>query len=119
MQTYKNSFSRADISWDNLTTKGTWVIKPDQFFVWNKAMKHQLAAIHPGIEQITDYHGSPTFESTKGYQSPFSRDTFLESLSLNKDDVYILYMCSSPSIGGYNEDRVIAELISTLAELTF
>ena len=78
-------------------------------------MKRQLAAIHPGIEQITDYYGSPTFESTKGYQSPFSRDTFLESLSLSKDDVYILYMCSSPSIGGHNEDRVIAELISTLS----
>ena len=73
-----------------------------------------MAAIHPGIEQITVYHGSPTFESTKGYQSPFSRDTFLESLSLSRDDVYILYMCSSPSIGGHNEDRVIAELISCL-----
>ena len=101
-------------SWDNLTTKGTWVVKPDKFFVWNKAMIRQLADIHPGINDIASFHGSPTFESNKDYKSVYSRDSFLNLLSLTADDKYILYLCSSPSIGGDNEDRVLDKLISSL-----
>lgn len=103
-------------SWDNLTTKGTWVIKPDKFFVWNRAMKEQLSVLHTGINDVTSYHGSPTFESTKGYESPFSRQQFLEKLSLPPNSKYILYLCSSPTIGGHNEDSVISELVSSLLE---
>ena len=103
-------------SWDNLTTKGTWVVKPDLFFVWNEAMKNQLSVLHPGLDKITSFHGSPTFESTKGYTSPYSRNQFLSKLSLSVDDIYILYLCSSPTIGGLNEDKVISELVLSLEE---
>ena len=101
-------------SWDNLTTKGTWVVKPDQFFVWNKAMTRQLADIHPGINDIASFHGSPTFESNKVYKPTYTRESFLNLLSLSADDKYILYLCSSPSIGGDNEDLVLEKLISSL-----
>ena len=98
-------------SWDNLTTKGTWVVKPDLFFVWNTAMKRELSLLHSGIDQITYFHGSPTFESTKNYQSPSTREDFLKHIPLPENSKYILYLCSSPTIGNNNEDKVLIKLV--------
>ena len=98
-------------SWDNLTTKGTWIVKPDIFFVWNASMKRELSLLHSGIDNITYYHGSPTFESTKNYKSPITRDDFLSYIPLPKNSKYILYLCSSPTIGNNNEDKVLVNLI--------
>ena len=44
------------------------------------------------------------------------RNQFLSKLSLSVDDIYILYLCSSPTIGGLNEDKVISELVLSLEE---
>ena len=99
-------------SWDNLTTKGTWVVKPDLFFVWNNSMKRELSSLHTGLDYITHSYGSPTFESTKNYQIPFTRQEFLEQIPLCKNSKYILYLCSSPTIGNNNEDKVLSKLIS-------
>ena len=78
-------------SWDNLTTKGTWVVKPDKFFVWNKAMIRQLADIHPGINDIASFHGSPTFESNKGYKSSYSRESFLNLHLPLTTNIYFIF----------------------------
>ena len=45
----------------------------------------------------------------------YSRANFLLNY-LFLHDIYILYLCSSPIIGGLSEDKVIAELISSLED---
>lgn len=101
-------------SWDNLSTKGTWVVKPDTFFVWNSAMKRELSLIHPGITELTSFYGSPTFEDTFSYKPALTRQEFFNTLCIPYNSNYILYLCSSPTIGNSNEDRVLLKLISLL-----
>ena len=103
-------------SWDNLSTKGTWFVKPNKFYIWNKFMKTELDLLHSGISPQSSFFGSPTFEDTLDFTSSFSRSSFLEELSLPPNSKYILYMCSSPTIGNQNEILVIRKIINSLRE---
>ena len=79
-------------------------------------MKTELDLLHSGISLQSSFFGSPTFEDTLDFTSSFSRSSFLEELSLPPNSKYILYMCSSPTIGNQNEILVIRKIINSLRE---
>ena len=78
-------------------------------------MKNQLSVLHPGLDNITSFHGSPTFESTKGYTLHIHETNFYPNYHCLLM-TYIIISLSSPTIGGLNEDKVISELVLSLEE---
>ena len=50
------------LSWDNLTTKGTFHIIPDAVFVWNEALAEEATRLHDVPQDKTYVTGAPVFD---------------------------------------------------------
>jgi hypothetical protein len=77
------------ISWDNLTTKGLFHVKPDLLLVWNEAHKKEAIEIHRIPKDNIGVTGAPFF------------DNRLEEQEICKpiiDKPYVLYLGSSYNI---------------------
>lgn len=87
------------ISWDNLSTKGLFHIKPDLLYVWNAYQQADAATVHglkPDEIRVT---GSPFFD--KWFTSPsdiIDRETFCRTVGLDPGRPILLYLGSSKNI---------------------
>ena len=87
-------------SWDNLTTKGTFLVKPDATFVWNKELKKEAIELHDLPADNLVMTGSPTFDYWFDSQPDKTRKEFCEKVGIDPDKKYIVYLCSSRTITG-------------------
>ena len=87
------------ISWDNLSTKGLFHIKPDLLYVWNAYQQADAVTVHglkPDEMKVT---GSPFFD--KWFTSPsdlIDRQSFCRTVGLDPDRPILLYLGSSKNI---------------------
>ena len=81
------------ISWDNLSTKGLFHIKPDLLYVWNAYQQADAATVHGlGPDEMT-VTGSPFFD--KWFTSPsdiIDRQTLCRTVGLDPDRPILLYL---------------------------
>jgi len=84
------------LSWDNLTTKGTFHIMPDKVCAWNEEQIDILMNIHGVPKDRIELTGAARFEIW-GHNKPTDRKEFLEGMGM-EDKPYIVYLGSSSNI---------------------
>jgi len=96
------------LSWDNLTTKGLYHVRPDRLLVWNKTQFNEAVHIHKLAPHSISIIGSPFFDK---WFSTVDRPIVNDSLNLDK---YILYLGSSKNIAK-DESYLVEELSVALS----
>jgi hypothetical protein len=87
------------LSWDNLSTKGVFQVKPDRLFVWNKYQAADAYEIQKMPQEAVTLAGSPFFD--KWFDSPaalMSREEFCARLGFDPAKKILLYLGSSKNI---------------------
>jgi hypothetical protein len=99
------------LSWDNLTSKGTYHVKPDQLFVWNQALVKEAVQIHDIGPRRVFVTGAPVYDPWFDLSPSMDRASFCNAIGLDPLKPYVLYLCSSKSISD-RETELIQMLIS-------
>lgn len=97
------------LSWDNLTSKGTYHTIPDWLFVWNHSLVTEAVKIHDIEARRIFVTGAPVYDPWFDLSPTTDRVSFCAHIGLDPSKPYVLYLCSSKSIS----EREI-ELIQTL-----
>ena len=102
------------MTWDTLTTKGLFHIKPDLLLVWNEAQVKE-AEEHQGIKKENiKIIGAPFFDKWfKDYKPSVSREEFAKKHGFNSKYPIIAYLGSSENIAP-DERWLIKEIKSAL-----
>jgi hypothetical protein len=87
-------------SWDNLTTKGTFLVQPDATFVWNNELVKEAIEIHELPVDNLVITGSPTFDYWFDSHPDQTRKEFCEQVGIDPSRKFIVYLCSSRTITG-------------------
>jgi len=100
----------AVMSWDNLTTKGVFYVRPDLTLVWNQSQVDEAVTYHDIAPDKIVYTGAPVFDDWFALRPALSREAFCRQAGLDPARRYLLYLCSSNSIAqdetGYVEEVV-------------
>jgi len=87
--------SMAVASWDNLTTKGTINVQPDQVIVWNQAQKREAVDLHGVSPERVRVTGAQLFDDWFDRKPSQDREAFCRRVGLNPARPFLLYLCSS------------------------
>lgn len=90
-------------SWDNLTNKGLIRLQPDSVVVWNEHQMLEAAEMHGTRVGDVVVTGAQSYDRWFEMRAEESDSTFCERVGLTDQSSYILYLCSSPFIGGDRE----------------
>lgn len=94
-------------SWDNLSTKGTVHVLPDQIYVWNERQKQEALELHrvpPGRIEVI---GAPRFDRFFSMTPQATRETFCDGLGLDATQPIVAYLCSSEFVAESERDWVM------------
>lgn len=94
------------LSWDNLTSKGTYHIKPDQLFVWNQSLVAEAVQIHDFEPRKVFVTGAPVYDPWFDLSPSTDRASFCTQAGLDPAKPYVLYLCSSKSISDRETDLI-------------
>jgi len=97
------------LSWDNLTSKGIGVVKPDYAVAWNENMKWELENYHEIPSSRIFTGGIPIFDGYFSNGFLFTESKFRKTLGLSKNRKLILYGTSSPRL--FRENLRIVHLM--------
>jgi hypothetical protein len=103
------------LSWDNLTTKGTFHVLPDHVLVWNEPIRQEAVRIHGVPDERITTTGAPTFDFWFDMEPADDRAAFCRRVGLPPEHPYVLYICSSVFIAG-DETGLVRELVRTLRD---
>jgi hypothetical protein len=103
-------------SWDNLTSKGTYQVRPNWLFVWNQNLHKEAVEIHDFSEEQVFITGAPVYDSWLELKPSTDREAFCRQAGVNPSKPYILYLCSSKQISE-NEAEIIRELVSYIEKM--
>jgi hypothetical protein len=103
------------LSWDNLTTKGTFHIIPDATFVWNDALAQEATAFHDVPQNKIFITGAPVFDFWFEMQPSLDFDSFTKKVAIGGHQPYVLYLCSSKYISG-DETSFVQEFAAALRD---
>ena len=104
------------LSWDNLTSKGTYHVRPDHLFVWNQNLVEEAVQIHDFEPQQVFVSGAPVYDPWFDLSPSMDRASFCAHIGLEPSKPYVLYLCSSKSISE-RETELIQTLISHFAKV--
>ena len=104
------------LSWDNLTSKGTYQVMPDWLFVWNKNLLEEAVQIHDFEPRRVFVTGAPVYDPWFDLKPSLEREVFYAQLGLELSRPYVLYLCSSKSISD-RETELIQMLIAHFLEM--
>lgn len=104
------------LSWDNLTSKGTYHVKPDWLFVWNRNLTDEAVQIHDFDRQRVFAAGAPVYDPWFELTPSVDRKILCLQAGINPEKPYILYLCSSRGISD-NEVELIRELTANLGSI--
>ncbi|MFN8400355.1 MAG: hypothetical protein U0X74_10085 [Anaerolineales bacterium] len=99
------------LSWDNLTSKGTYHVMPDKLFVWNQSLVAEAVQIHDFEPHRIFVTGAPVYDPWFDLSPSTERASFCAATGLDPSKPYVLYLCSSKSISE-RETELIQMLIS-------
>ena len=102
-------------SWDNLTTKGTFLVMPDLVLVWNRSLAEEAVEFHrvpPGRIRIT---GAPTFDFSFEMRPSMDREAFCRQVGIDPARPFVLYLGSSRTIAG-DETEPARQFVNSVAQ---
>jgi hypothetical protein len=105
----------AVLSWDNLTSKGTFPVVPDWTFVWNAALAREATILHEIPEDKIFVTGAPVFDFWFEMKPCSDRASFCRKIGIDPDRPFLLYLCSSEFIAG-DETLFVRKLAEVLPE---
>jgi hypothetical protein len=105
-------------SWDNLTNKGLLRCQPDRLVVWNEAQKREAVELHDIDPASVVVTGAQPFDRWFAHQPSTTREAFCAKVGLDPGRPYLLYMASSPFIGGDHEVPFVRRWIEGLRART-
>jgi hypothetical protein len=82
------------LSWDNLTSKGTFHVLPDRLILWNEAQGREAVEWHGFPSDRIVALGAPVFDYLFEDERP-SIEEVTGRLGLRPDDTYVVYAVSS------------------------
>lgn len=88
------------LSWDNLTTKGTFHNIPDAILVWNDVLVKEATAFHDVPRDKLLITGAPVFDFWFDMQPTMDYASFCNEVGFSADQAFVLYLCSSKYISG-------------------
>jgi hypothetical protein len=103
------------LSWDNLTSKGTFHVQPDLTLVWNSALADEAAGFHDVPRERLIVTGAPTFDFWYVMKPTPDYGAFVGKVGIDASKPFVLYLCSSHFIA-QNEHRYVAEFARALRE---
>lgn len=87
------------VSWDNLSTKGTFHGYPDYSFVWNKPLADELVKLHGHPRETIYMTGTPRFshlfDGSNKKEDILSRDELCQQTGMDPGKPYVLYVGST------------------------
>jgi hypothetical protein len=105
------------LSWDNLTSKGTFHLIPDLVLVWNASLAQEAVALHDVPLNRIAITGAPPFDFWFEMGPSVDRVAFCDRLGLDPESPFVLYLCSSPFIAR-DETSFVKRLADALNERT-
>ncbi len=102
------------LSWDNLTTKGLFHVRPDLMLVWNQAHYAEARRIHRMPADRLVITGSPFFDKWFEERGSSDRQAFCAKMGLDPGRPFLLYLGSSSNIS-QDETWLVRELNAALA----
>ena len=102
------------LSWDNLTTKGTFPTLPDLLLAWNQAHFEQAVSLHGFPHVRICITGAPFLD--KWFTKPrteLSRSDFCSRIGIDASQPFLLYLGSSANIAR-DETWLVAKLAGEL-----
>lgn len=102
------------LSWDNLSTKGSFHVQPDVMCVWHHIHYQEARTIHRIPEEKLIISGSPFYD--EWFESEnilLSRSDYLPRLGFGPADDYLLYLGSSENIAK-DERWLVEEVAQTI-----
>lgn len=85
-------------SWDNLTNKGVFRVRPDHVIVWNEAQRDEAVAYHGVAPESVVVTGAQVFDRWFERRPSTTRGQFCASVGLPADRPFVLFTCSSSFI---------------------
>lgn len=106
------------LSWDNLTSKGTYHVMPDSLFVWNQSLVAEAVQIHDIELKRVFVTGAPVYDPWFDLSPSMDRSSFCNKVGINPVKPYIIYLCSSKSISDRETDliRMLIHQLETVDE---
>lgn len=104
----------AVFSWDNLTNKGHMRFVPDLVTVWNSLQMEEAENFHGVPRRQIRVTGAQCYDKWFEHQPSTGRGTFLQAIGLDPVKPMILYLCSSPFIGGTEEPLFVRDWLKAL-----
>jgi hypothetical protein len=101
-------------SWDNLSNKGLIRQPLDSVIVWNEAQKQEAIEMHGVAADRVIITGAQSYDKWFARQSQETREAFCSRVGLRADRPYVLYLCSSPFIGGTVETSFVEDWVAAL-----
>ncbi len=101
------------LSWDNLTTKGTFHIIPDAVLVWNEVLVKEATTFHDIPHDKLQITGAPVFDFWFDMQPTMEHASFCNEVGFSADQPFVLYLCSSKYISG-DETAFVTEFAKGL-----
>jgi hypothetical protein len=101
-------------SWDNLTSKGTVHVLPDQFVVWNEPLAREAAELHLVPPETIRITGAPHLDHFFAMRATASRADVCGEMGCPPDRAYVTYLCSSRTLVN-SETDVVTRLAAALA----
>jgi hypothetical protein len=102
-------------SWDNLSSKGSMREVPDRVLVWNPTQVREAIELHGVPEDRVVATGAQNWDWWFEQRPSSERQEFCESVGLSADRPFLLYLESSPYVGG--ERPFLSEWIPEMRRL--
>lgn len=98
-------------SWDNLTSKGFFVVPPDRLLVWGKLDKENAISEHNFKEDQVFVTGAPQFDQYFDDAIVYSREKFFNERGLNPNSSLVLF--AGTTLNRLAEEPKILEALSS------
>ena len=106
------------LSWDNLSTKGSFHSPPDTLVVWNEDQRREAVQLYGVPSERIEAVGAPVFDYLFSSRYRPDRQTFLSEAGLPSNSRFLLYAVSSAlGLGPGGEVTLVRRLTSMLREL--
>lgn len=86
------------LSWDNLVSKGTYLVRPDWLLVWNQNLMEEAIAIHEFAREKVFITGAPVYDPWFDLKPSPDREAFCAECGLNPNNPFVLFLGSSQTI---------------------
>lgn len=99
------------LSWDNLVSKGTYLVKPEWLFVWNRNLVEEAVHIHEFKRGNVFTTGACVYDSWFDLSPSINRKQFCGQCGVEPENPYLLFLGSSPTITDLDVELIKALIV--------